>query len=78
MSYKDAYGRLERRVRSGDAAVRALTARSLRDPDEVVQWLDSQGHIMSVSAVTRSAWNLLIRVISNSRGSADSSLICKS
>jgi hypothetical protein len=61
VSYKDAYGRLERRVRSGDAAVRALTANSLRDPDEVVQWLDSQGHIMSVSAVTRSTWNFLIR-----------------
>lgn len=55
MSYKDSYGRLERRVRSGDAAVRGLTANSLRDPDEVVQWLDSQGHIMSVSAAACSS-----------------------
>ncbi|GHJ90041.1 hypothetical protein NliqN6_6443 [Naganishia liquefaciens] len=46
-SYKDAYGRLQRRIRSGDRSLGGLTAKSLKDPDEVVQWLDSQGHIMS-------------------------------
>lgn len=51
-SYKDAYSRLQRRMRSGDRSLGGLTAKSLKDPDEVVQWLDSQGHIMSVSCET--------------------------
>ncbi|KAJ9095614.1 hypothetical protein QFC21_005485 [Naganishia friedmannii] len=47
-SYKESYKRLSRRLRSGgEHTVNGLTKKKLRDPDEVVQWLDSQGHIMS-------------------------------